>query len=119
MRRNCNLELRLLPPSDPRHEIFHLINEEITSSKSPQTEQLTIFYNGKVCVSNVTELQAKAILFIASRETMEEKPRTPTELENGSSTQIRSNIANGLSMKRSLQRFLQKRKHSIRATSPY
>lgn len=69
-------------------------------------------------------LQAKSILFYAnangSRE-VEERLKTPTGNEPGSpnvQSQMSSPTA-GLSMKRSLQRFLQKRRHRVQATSPY
>ncbi|XP_065877207.1 protein TIFY 5A-like [Euphorbia lathyris] len=85
------LDLNLFPAS-------HL--EERTA------QQITIFYNGNVCVSDVTELQAKAILLLATREKI-------------TSSRGSSSNPNGLSMKRSLQRFLQKRNHRIQSTFPY
>ncbi|XWS12352.1 hypothetical protein CRYUN_Cryun37aG0082200 [Craigia yunnanensis] len=118
MRRNCNLELRLLPSSYPadRHDMV----EESSESPQNQQQQLTIVCNGRVCVCDVTEVQARAILMLASR-VMDERIKTPTGLEPASPTlqfQLHSPSA-GLSMKRSLQRFLQKRKNRIQATSPY
>ncbi|XP_034700626.1 protein TIFY 5A-like [Vitis riparia] len=123
-RRNCNLELRLLPPntdySSPQHH--HNMMME-TGRGSPQEQQqqqqLTIFYDGRICVCDVTELQARAILLLASRE-MEEKTRTPTA-SDAISPSLHSQLYSptGLSMKRSLQRFLQKRKNRMEATSPY
>ncbi|MFS8016032.1 putative transcription factor TIFY family [Helianthus anomalus] len=61
MRRNCNLELRLEPPSPQ----FHLRQENPSENisivggylKEKQNQQLTIFYDGRVCVCDVTELQ--------------------------------------------------------------
>ncbi|XVF87148.1 hypothetical protein PTKIN_Ptkin18bG0095900 [Pterospermum kingtungense] len=121
MRRNCNLELRLLPSSFPG-ERDHMV-EETNESPHNQLQQLTIFYNGKVCVCDVTELQARAILTLANRE-MDERIRTPTGSEPASPALSTSQLysptpAAGLSMKKSLQRFLQKRKNRIQATSPY
>ncbi|KAK2965288.1 hypothetical protein RJ640_004157 [Escallonia rubra] len=82
-------------------------------------QQLTIFYNGRMSVCDVTELQARAIIMLASQE-KEEKSKTPTG-SKPSSPLIQSPLYSptGLSMKRSLQRFLQKRKHRTQATSPY
>ncbi|KAK8524637.1 hypothetical protein V6N13_015653 [Hibiscus sabdariffa] len=121
MRRNCNLELRLLPSgfSGDRHGMVE------ASSESPenQQQQLTIFYNGRVCVCDVTEPQARAILMIANRET-DERLRTPMSGSEPASPTLKSPISSpstGLptGMKRSLQQFLQKRKNRIQATSPY
>ncbi|CAI9292933.1 unnamed protein product [Lactuca saligna] len=130
MRRNCNLELRLVPPSPYLFSDHHHHGQEKTSEEldtvgedSKERQKLTIFYDGKVSVCDVTELQARTIIKVAS-EQMEEKWRRTqnftTSLEP-SSPLISPPVCSpgGLSMKRSLQRFLQKRKHRIQATSPY
>ena len=62
MKRNCSSELRLLPPSDSlsstdfatghRHN-----HHQQHSTPQNQQKQLTIFYGGRVCVCDVTELQ--------------------------------------------------------------
>ncbi|KAK3000785.1 hypothetical protein RJ639_021451 [Escallonia herrerae] len=83
-------------------------------------QQLTIFYNGRMSVCDVTERQARAIILLASQET-EQKSKTPTGSSEPSSPLIQSPVYSptGLSMKRSLQRFLQKRQHRTQAISPY
>ncbi|KAK7284006.1 hypothetical protein RIF29_13757 [Crotalaria pallida] len=134
MRRNCNLELRLFPPFESVHR--PLMEEEGTKSppqqyngqlqQQQQHQPLTIFYDGKMCVCDVTELQARSILMLAKKE-MEERVRTPTG--TGSSEpyspslqsphhNLHSPATPGLAMTRSLQRFLQKRKDRIQEASP-
>ncbi|KAL3522623.1 hypothetical protein ACH5RR_015457 [Cinchona calisaya] len=122
MRRNCNLELRLPPTtaacfvsSDYGSSSPSILRLNKLSEAPKQEQQLTIFYNGQIAVCDVTELQARAIILLASRET--EKSRTPP-----ASPLLQSPLYSptaGLSMKRSLQRFLQKRKNRNQATSPY
>ncbi|KAK7331382.1 hypothetical protein VNO77_25605 [Canavalia gladiata] len=134
MRRNCNLELALFPPCGSDHRHHHMVEE---ASESPmqnwlnlhhyqqeQQQPLTIFYDGKICVADVTELQAKSILMLAKRK-MEERVRTPTGSEPSSPTVMQSqqhqlySPGTGLSMRKSLQRFLQKRKNRVQEASPY
>ncbi|KAJ7947321.1 Protein TIFY 5A [Quillaja saponaria] len=153
MRRNCNLELRLLPPSASGHHHYcHHPMEEASGSpqeqqlnylqqqQDQQQKQLTIFYNGKMCVCDVTEIQAREILMVASRKMEEKVLRTPSGTGSGSGSSEPSSpmlmqtpsphnqlyspttittTASPLSMKISLQRFLQKRKNRIQETSPY
>ncbi|KAF3965640.1 hypothetical protein ACB098_05G126600 [Castanea mollissima] len=127
MKRNCNLELCLFPysaslPSNDSGDDHQPMKEERRDSpqQNQQPQQLTIFYNGKICVSDVTEIQARSILMLATRE-MEERLKTPTGSDLSSPTMQTEQYSpsTGLSMKRSLQRFLQKRKNRLQATSPY
>ncbi|KAK4781372.1 hypothetical protein SAY86_015474 [Trapa natans] len=90
--------------------------------KQQQQQPLTIFYNGKVCFSNVTDLQARTILYHARREMELESARSPQGSgpapSSWQSYQAYSPNNTG-SMKRSLQRFLQKRKNRTHSMSPY
>ncbi|XP_028764848.1 protein TIFY 5A [Neltuma alba] len=119
MRRNCNLELRLFPSFETSH-LRDTSTEPDSESPQQNLQKLTIFYDGKMCVCDVTEFQARSILMLANRE-MKERARTP----NGSSEPCSPNTVplyspgGGLSMKRSLQNFLQKRKNRILEASPY
>ncbi|XP_058754454.1 protein TIFY 5A-like [Vicia villosa] len=129
MRRNCNLELCLFPQyvSDNNHNHNnHMVEEERDSDQSSiqnQQQPLTIFYDGKMCVTDVTEFQAKSILMMANRK-VQETVKTPTESEASTPTTVESphqlySPGPALSMKMSLQRFLQKRKNRAQQASPY
>ncbi|XP_076957112.1 protein TIFY 5A-like [Bidens hawaiensis] len=125
MSNRCNLELRLVPSSpthlrqdNPSYDI-NIVSGEDLMEKQKYQQQLTIFYDGKVSVCDVTELQARTIIKLASEEMDEKCRRRPPP---GSTTCEPSSsplMPGGLSMKRSLQRFLQKRQHRIQETSPY
>ncbi|XP_077220905.1 protein TIFY 5A-like [Tasmannia lanceolata] len=118
MGKNLNLELCLLPAgagAGDNANADHFPSRNEVSDENSQ--QLTIFYDGRICACNVTEIQARAILHLAKRE-MEERPRTCDSEPFLPSQQTQLN-APALSMKRSLQRFLQKRKTRIQETSPY
>ncbi|KAJ8538486.1 hypothetical protein K7X08_027707 [Anisodus acutangulus] len=56
---------------------FSMEDKESTELEK-QPQQLTMFYNGKLVVSDATELQAKAIIYLASREMEEETKKTPS-----------------------------------------
>lgn len=129
MRRECNLELCLLPagfdarpPPSPvvASDSVESRNEEVTRN----SQQLTIFYNGRICVCDVTELQARAIIQVAKRE-IDEKLKIHNAEEIDERLRIHKAGAvspsqpTAFSMKKSLQHFLQKRKSRIQATSPY
>ncbi|CAL5183728.1 unnamed protein product [Lathyrus oleraceus] len=125
MKRNCNLELCLYPPyvSDRNHMVEEEDND-LSSMQNKQQQPLTIFYDGKMCVIDVTEFQAKSILLLANKKVQEmvktptgSEPSTPAIVE--SPHQLYSPPGPALSMKMSLQRFLQKRKNRIQQASPY
>ncbi|KAL5097039.1 hypothetical protein RYX36_001366, partial [Vicia faba] len=86
MKRNCNLELCLYPPyvSDGNH----MVEEEKDSDESSMQNQqrpLTIFYDGKMCFTDVTALQAKSILMLANKK-VQETVKTPTGSEPSTQT---------------------------------
>ncbi|CAK8530886.1 unnamed protein product [Lathyrus sativus] len=125
MMRNCNLELCLFPQhvSHSNHNHNHnsrMIEEEEDSDQSSmqnQQQPLTIFYDGNMCVTDVTEFQAKSILMMANKNVQETlKTSTPTVVQSPHQS---CSPGPALSMKRSLQRFLQKRKNRIQQASPY
>ncbi|KAI3466832.1 hypothetical protein Pfo_023495 [Paulownia fortunei] len=119
MKRNCNLELRLVTPSVFSHSSDHNAHYpsmvDMEGGNPNEKQQLTIFYNGRVAVCDATELQARAIIWFASREGDSPGSDPSPPLLTSS---LYSPTA-GLSMKRSLKRFLQKRKTRAQATSPY
>ncbi|KAH0644607.1 hypothetical protein KY284_032491 [Solanum tuberosum] len=53
MRRKCNLELRLVPPAP----YFDSMGNKESIDEEKEQQQLTIFYDGKVVVSDATEVQ--------------------------------------------------------------
>ncbi|OWM63864.1 protein TIFY 5A-like [Punica granatum] len=125
MKKKLNLEPVDPSPSQPLLPIDDqqrpVMSENHAGTPGHQ-QPLTIFYNGQVCVLNVTDLQARTIFYIARRE-MEERMKSPNESKppspNVQSYGQLSSPINTLSMKRSLQRFLQKRKNRLNSMPPY
>ncbi|KAF8391063.1 hypothetical protein HHK36_023363 [Tetracentron sinense] len=115
VRRNTNLDLCLRSPVTLSGTGTGTGSMNDGSTGSPH-QQLTIFYDGRVCYTDVTELQARTIILLASEEMDEKMMNTPRREPVSPSLQ---SPLSSLSMKRSLQRFLQKRNIRIRATSPY
>ncbi|XP_039115182.1 protein TIFY 5A-like [Dioscorea cayenensis subsp. rotundata] len=80
-------------------------------------QQITIFYGGRMCTCDVTEIQARAIICMAKRDMEERMARCNNNKAGDSSsepsTQPPQLINPGLSMKRSLHHFLEKRKARI------
>ncbi|XP_068655587.1 protein TIFY 5A [Aristolochia californica] len=123
MGRSYNLDLCLLPTA-VYSNVSSSPSQELCKSRSEirpleNSQQITMFYNGRVCACDVTEIQARAILCMAKRKTEERLGTLSTEPSSGCTSQNPQAQRTGLSMKRSLQRFLQKRKSRIQATCPY
>ncbi|KAL6201197.1 hypothetical protein ACLB2K_024912 [Fragaria x ananassa] len=133
MSRSCNLELVLsLSSSDECSSSLESLHQQ-SCQDLQQQQQLTIFYNGVMCTCDVTELQARAILCVANNELgkIVVKTSTTSSLIPSGSYELSSPSAHysppctsrvaagGLSIKKSLRKFLQKRKHRSQATHPY
>ncbi|XP_030546548.1 protein TIFY 5A [Rhodamnia argentea] len=116
MGKNCNLDLHLLSSISSSSSSSSSSYDE-SSSTTQQShlnqQQLAILYKGRVRPFDLTEFQARAIIWLASREV---ESSSPPPLKK---TPLWSPSASGLSMKRSLQRFLQERRKRARAMSPY
>ncbi|RAL49768.1 hypothetical protein DM860_002059 [Cuscuta australis] len=123
MGRNCNLELRLFPPSSAesqqlRHNVLGTLPAR-SGEKEGNANELTIFYDGKIVACDATELQARAIILLASQERWRGSPSGPPVTQPPPEEYGRPTASYGLSMKRSLQRFLQKRKKRAESAGPY
>ncbi|KAL6197408.1 hypothetical protein ACLB2K_033017 [Fragaria x ananassa] len=126
MKRGCNLELELrLSSSDECSSSLESLHHQSCQDLQQQQQQLTTFYNGVMCTCDVIELQARAILCVANNELGKIVVKTSTtssSIPSGSyklsspsahySPPCTSRVAaGGLSIKKSLRKFLQKRKH--------
>ncbi|KAJ8458913.1 hypothetical protein OPV22_031839 [Ensete ventricosum] len=93
--------------------------------RKTQQKKMTMFYQGRVCVCDATEIQARAIISMAKREmedtvTKKQQRQSTEEEEESSSRAVAPQVFDpGLSMKRSLQLFLQKRKARLSDATPY
>ncbi|PIM98305.1 hypothetical protein CDL12_20511 [Handroanthus impetiginosus] len=127
MKRNCNLELRLVTPSVSSwcSEYSSAGSQyssglDVEGGSSNKKQKLTVFYNGRVAVCDATEVQARTIIWLASHEVEQKSKDSPGS--DPSTPLLTSPIYSPTgvsSMKRSLQSFLQKRKIRAQATSPY
>ncbi|RRT52768.1 hypothetical protein B296_00037721 [Ensete ventricosum] len=97
---------------------------ESSGGYQQRRQQITLLYDGRICACDVTEIQARAIIAMAKRE-MDGHMKKTTQahrqpMESSSPRPVERLLINPeLSMKRSLQRFLQKRKSRLDALSPY
>ncbi|XP_021763777.1 protein TIFY 5A-like [Chenopodium quinoa] len=119
---DCNLELGLSPSSTSISSTASTISTGSIGDNLKEG-QMTIFYNGKICVCDVTEAQAKCVINLASGKTTEGMCKSPAttgraDLNITFSSQQSQRLPQ-TSLSRSLRQFLEKRKHRIQATSPY
>ncbi|KAH0435908.1 hypothetical protein IEQ34_018255 [Dendrobium chrysotoxum] len=133
---DCDTELSLTPggrSSSSRNQSgdgrpgMSVSGAPATPTAGELQQKISIFYGGQVCICDVTEIQARAIICMAKRE-MEEKMKSSGQ----SASALRGSgpeppavpdkqvLNSRLSMKRSLQSFLQKRKtRACESSTPY
>ncbi|KAL1307188.1 uncharacterized protein LOC107496185 isoform X1 [Arachis duranensis] len=105
MKRNCCLDLRLRSSSS-HHRSIICRNEMLEL----HNKLVGIIHDGRSCMFDITELQARVIIWVASSQKVEERIV-------GIQTQALLMYASrGLSVKRSLQEFLQNRKRRCQST---
>ncbi|KAL4011985.1 hypothetical protein IC575_029052 [Cucumis melo] len=111
---NFNLELCLSPPSSSPSTTT--TTAAAASNSSSQHNHITPI---GVPTPDLTEIQAKAIIVEATRQMEAERRWTTCRISSSAErVWMRSGEASP-SMRRSLQRFLQKRKLRIQTLSPY
>ncbi|CAL9758476.1 unnamed protein product [Musa acuminata subsp. burmannicoides] len=115
---SCNSRVARLFESSREHQ----------QQQQQQQQQITLLYDGRICACDVTEMQARAIIAMAKREmdghmkktTQAHRQPIESSLPPSSPRPVERLLINPeLSMKRSLQRFLHKRKSRLHALSPY
>ncbi|GAB4840642.1 hypothetical protein Ancab_021409 [Ancistrocladus abbreviatus] len=130
---NYDLELRLQPSSLSSSSSAGSGSIESSADESyhQQKQQMTIFYGGRMCVSDVTELQGRALICLAKEEV--QGSSGDSKFRTNSSSNLQQKLlynspapapapapVAAFVMRRSLQQFLQKRNQRIRtAASPY
>ncbi|KAL9668417.1 hypothetical protein QQ045_002798 [Rhodiola kirilowii] len=118
-KKNCDAEVvEISSKKSSSYNTTDLMEEGFGESPS-NSQQMTI-YDDKIGAYDVIELQARAILLLASHETERRMCKDARRVDEASNVQrLCSPMTGGLSMKRSLQRFLQKRKLRGQARLPY
>ncbi|KAL5731743.1 hypothetical protein ACHQM5_004443 [Ranunculus cassubicifolius] len=114
----CSLDLTLsIPSSSNSYNNGENESKKEEQSRETRLQRITIFYNGKICVCEATEDQARRILDCAKKQTEEAMQRNRN---NSDTVASHLNSPTGICVKRSLQRFLEKRRDRIQSTrSPY
>ncbi|GAB4840643.1 hypothetical protein Ancab_021410 [Ancistrocladus abbreviatus] len=130
------IETGLVPSSAAAMETYNGDNDQSQQHRQQQQQQqrqqqqqMTIFYDGMVRVCDVTEVQARAIIWLASRAVEERAAISPSLQRQPLFSPVpaaapppavvaASAPAAPPALKRSLQRFLEKRNHRIHAAAP-
>ncbi|KAE8670153.1 Protein TIFY 9 [Hibiscus syriacus] len=94
------------------------------SENGPETAPLTIFYNGTVSVFNLPRDKAESILKLAVEGVSKKVESIDSEVATPSSDQQRQLLETldedlPIARRKSLQRFLEKRKERLTCASPY
>ncbi|KAI3730788.1 hypothetical protein L1987_61965 [Smallanthus sonchifolius] len=90
------------------------------SFSMPATTPLTIFYNGIVTVFHVSPLQAETVMKFAYRKETPASPSHKVQILNQEKLDFDESSSDlPIARKRSLQRFLKKRKGRMNLGSPY
>ncbi|KAH1092461.1 hypothetical protein AAZX31_14G002600 [Glycine max] len=95
MKRNCYLDLRL-QSSSPSHR-------SMNGTLNIHNNLVAILHNGRQCIFDTTELQARMIIWLASKEMEENTTGLHSEA-------LLIHVSRGLSIKKSLENFLQRRR---------
>ncbi|XP_022737730.1 protein TIFY 9-like [Durio zibethinus] len=94
-----------------------------TAEDGPETAPLTVFYNGTVYIFNITRDKAEGILTLAVEGSSKNVGSTDPKVANSSSDQQQLlGILDGdlpIARRKSLERFLEKRKDRLTSASPY
>ncbi|KGN65534.1 protein TIFY 5A [Cucumis sativus] len=112
---NFNLELCLSPPSSSPSTTTSTL--PLASNSTSQPNHITPI---GLFTPDLTEIQAKAIIVQATRQMEAERSRWRTcRISSSAERVLMTNGEASPSLRRSLQRFLQKRKLRIQTLSPY
>ncbi|KAF5443608.1 hypothetical protein F2P56_036152 [Juglans regia] len=108
-------------PSSPVLPVYTPPIVRPSSENLPDTAPLTIFYNGTVSVFDVPQEKAENILKLAVEGTLNPKVAVPSSDQQQLLDSLGGGIADlGIPRRKSLQRFLEKRKERLTCvSSPY
>ncbi|XAR64341.1 hypothetical protein NMG60_11024645 [Bertholletia excelsa] len=123
---NCNLSASSAPfsvPSTPKHDAFPVQTPALGSESTTETAKMTIFYNGVVTIFEVPRHKAENILKIAGGgvpkivESADPKLAASSEDQHQLLKTLNGDLP--IARRKSLKRFLEKRKERVTLASPY